>query len=124
MATVLERAFGSIISSIAYCFYLVRDTTSHHKSVHHNDKHKKMPKKGRPLSLQVRYIDRFYGPKYFCFMNFLFLFLVSNISKLPLIPLAWIKERVSLSLLSCIQALSKICYNFFLCLLSSHEKKK
>ncbi|PON97684.1 Heavy metal-associated domain containing protein [Trema orientale] len=54
MATVLERAFGPIISSIAYCYFLFRDTTTHHhKSVHHNYKHKKMPKKGRPLSLQT-----------------------------------------------------------------------
>ncbi|KAM6557206.1 hypothetical protein CsatB_004225 [Cannabis sativa] len=63
MATsVLEKTFGPIISSLAYCFYLFRDTNSvHYKSVghhphthhQHHHHHNKMPKKGRPLSLQT-----------------------------------------------------------------------
>ncbi|KAL5551459.1 hypothetical protein UlMin_001635 [Ulmus minor] len=59
---VLERAFGLIVASISKCFFHYQD---HHKSIHthihanthtHTHAHTKsykMPKRGRPLSLQT-----------------------------------------------------------------------
>lgn len=47
MVTVLEKAFGSIISAIAHCYFRYRDIHNFDDNFNHN-----MPK-GRPLSLQV-----------------------------------------------------------------------
>ena len=59
MATLIARAFGSIISAIAYCFFGYRDNK---KSVS-NINYYNMPK-GRPLSLQVPFIPQ----SIFCFL--------------------------------------------------------
>ncbi|XP_059443441.1 heavy metal-associated isoprenylated plant protein 30-like [Corylus avellana] len=47
MVTVLEKAFGSIISAIAHCYFRYRDIHNFDDNFNHN-----MPK-GRPLSLQT-----------------------------------------------------------------------
>ena len=60
MATLIARAFGSIISAISYCFFGYRDNK---KSVS-NINYYNMPK-GRPLSLQVP----FHPPMYILFFD-------------------------------------------------------
>lgn len=54
MATVLKKAFGSIISAIAYCCFRYQDN---HKFNRFNNLNYNMPR-GRPLSLQVRFPNK------------------------------------------------------------------
>ncbi|KAK8477859.1 hypothetical protein V6N13_060320 [Hibiscus sabdariffa] len=49
MATLIERAYGSIISVIAHCFFGYRDNENGLSNIHHYKK----PSKGQPLSLQT-----------------------------------------------------------------------
>lgn len=60
MATLLARAFGSIISVIASCFFGYRDNKKGFSNINYYN----MPK-GRPLSLQVPF-----HPKYILFLSF------------------------------------------------------
>ncbi|XP_073285651.1 heavy metal-associated isoprenylated plant protein 30-like [Primulina huaijiensis] len=54
MVKLLERLFGSLASAIAYCFIHYQDHHHHHHNPSAKSPKKyKMPKAGRPLSLQT-----------------------------------------------------------------------
>jgi hypothetical protein len=55
MVAVLKKAFGSIISAIAHCYFRYRDI---HKLNNFDNFNYNMPK-GRPLSLQVHFPKSF-----------------------------------------------------------------
>lgn len=57
MATVLKRAIGTIISAIKYCCFHYRDT--HKIKTFNNFNYNINMPKGRPLSLQVRFLTSF-----------------------------------------------------------------
>ena len=57
MATVLKRAIGTIISAIKYCCFHYRDT--HKIKTFNNFNYNINMPKGRPLSLQVRFLNSF-----------------------------------------------------------------
>lgn len=57
MATVLKRAIGTIISAIKYCCFHYRDT--HKIKTFNNFNYNINMPKGRPLSLQVRFLISF-----------------------------------------------------------------